>query len=110
MSMVTMTKERLAELHAPVAYFIGGPSDIAHPNAADDFQRINQVPVLLANRNVGHYPATYREPNGGAFAVAGVAWLKWRLEGDQAASRMFVGEACGLCTDAAWTVERKDLR
>ena len=105
-----VTRERLSELHAPIAYFIGGPSDIAHARAAADFDRINHVPVLLANRNVGHYPATYLEPNGGAFAAAAVAWLSWQLNGDTAASRMFVGDDCGLCRDSAWTIQRKNLR
>ena len=105
-----VTRERLSELHAPIAYFIGGPSDIAHARAAADFDRINHVPVLLANRNVGHYPATYLEPNGGAFAAAAVAWLSWQLKGDAAASRMFVGDDCGLCRDSAWTIQRKNVR
>lgn len=105
-----VTRERLRELHAPIAYFIGGPSDIAHPRAAADFERINQVPVLLANRNVGHYPATYLEPNGGAFAAAAVAWLSWQLKGDARASRLFVGDDCGLCRDSAWTIQRKNLQ
>ena len=105
-----VTRERLSELHAPIAYFVGGSSDIAHARAAADFERINHVPVLLANRNVGHYPATYLEPNGGAFAAAAVAWLSWTLKGDAAASRMFVGDDCGLCRDSAWTIQRKNLR
>jgi dienelactone hydrolase len=105
-----VTRERLSELHAPIAYFIGGPSDVAHAPAAADFERINHVPVLLANRDVGHYPATYREPNGGAFAAAAVAWLSWQLKGDQAASRMFVGDDCGLCRDSVWTIQRKNLQ
>ena len=33
-------------------------------------------------QDVGHYPATYRQPNGGAFAVAVNAWLDWHLKGD----------------------------
>lgn len=105
-----MTRERLIELHGPVAYFIGGRSDVAYTRAAADFQAIDHVPVLLANRDVGHYPATYREPHGGALAIAGTAWLKWQLKGDATAARMFVGDDCGLCRDAAWTVERKNLR
>lgn len=105
-----VTRERLSELHAPIAYFIGGPSDIAHARAAADFDRINHVPVLLANRNVGHYPATYLEPNGGAFATAAVAWLSWQLKNDAVASRMFVGDDCGLCRDSAWTIQRKNVR
>jgi len=109
-AMARMTRERLIELHAPIAYFIGGPSDIAYAPSATDFEQINHVPVLLANRDVGHYPATYRQPHGGAFAAAGVAWLQWQLKGDQQARLMFVGDDCGLCRDSAWTIKRKNLR
>ncbi len=103
-------KEILAKLHAPIAYFIGGESDIAHRNAADDFARITGIVALLANRDVGHYPATYREPRGGAFAQAGAAWLQWQLLGDQKAAAMFIGNRCGLCIDPLWKVERKNLQ
>jgi hypothetical protein len=59
---------------------------------------------------VGHM-ATYSRPNGGAFAVGPVAWLKWQLKDDANAKAMFVGEKCGLCTDAEWTVvERRKLK
>src|SRR5690606_31263394 len=54
-AMGTMTKERLSELHAPVAYVIGGPSDIAYENGLDDFERIEHVPVLFASQDVGYY-------------------------------------------------------
>jgi dienelactone hydrolase len=110
MSFPAVTKEMLKKLHAPIAYFVGGPSDIACQNAADDFARIQRVPVLLANRDVGHYPATFLDPHGGAFAAAGVAWLKWQLKGDKEARKMFVGEPCGLQADPNWTVQRKNLR
>ncbi len=58
------SKESLTRLHAPIAYFIGGPSDVAYPNAEDDFARITTVPVFKANLNVGH-GGTYRQPGGG---------------------------------------------
>jgi len=105
-----VTRERLSELHGPIAYFIGGPSDVAYSRAAADFERIDHVPVLLANRDVGHYPATYRQEHGGAFAVVGTAWLTWQLKGDAAAARLFVGDDCGLCLDSTWTLQRKNMR
>jgi dienelactone hydrolase len=55
------TKDTLTQLHAPIAYVIGGPTDIAYPNAEDDFARITAVPVFKANLNVGH-GGTYRHP------------------------------------------------
>src|SRR5690349_5578379 len=80
--MPAVTKDQLAKLHAPIAYLIGGKSDIAHGNAADDFAKIDSVPVVMANRDVGHYPATFLDPRGGAWGQAASAWLKWHLKGD----------------------------
>jgi hypothetical protein len=106
----SVTKDRLQNLRSPIAYFTGGASDTAHQYAVDDFPRIEKVPVLLAYRDVGHYPATYREPNGGAFAIAVGAWLQWQLKGDQTAAKMFTGATCGLCADPKWEVERKGIQ
>ena len=107
--MPRVSKDQLAKLHAPIAYIIGGKIDIAYPNATDDFARIDKVPVFMANREVGHYPATYLEPRGGAFGVAAAAWLEWQLKGDRTAAKMFAGEKCGLCVDPSWTVVKKGI-
>ena len=106
---LAVTKETLKSLHAPIAYFIGGPSDIAYPNALDDFELIQGVPAFLANLDVGHM-ATYAEPNGGKFGEVVGAWLKWQLKDDQKAGTMFVGPQCGLCSDPKWKVEWKNRR
>jgi hypothetical protein len=98
----------LKDLHGPVALINGGPSDLAYNGAVAGYEAIQNVPALLAWQDVGHYPATFRQPNGGAFAVAVNAWLDWQLKGDQSASEMFVGSSCGLCTDPKWTVKFKD--
>ena len=47
---LTVTKETLKSLHAPIAYFIGGPSDISYPNAIDNFALIQGVPAFLGMR------------------------------------------------------------
>jgi hypothetical protein len=99
----------LATLHAPIAYIAGGPSDLAYAGAQRDFDAITNLPAVFINRNVGHYPGTYREPNGGAFAIAVTAWLQWQLKADPNAGRMFVGSDCGLCRDSKWTVATKNL-
>jgi dienelactone hydrolase len=104
-----VTREGLNKLHAPLAYFIGGPKDIAAKNAEDDFQAIKELPVFPASRDVGH-GGTYGETHGGAFAVAGVAWLKWQLKGDKEAAKMFLGDLPGLATDTKWSVKAKNLK
>lgn len=102
-------KAALKQLHTPVFYLVGGESDVAWVNANDDFARLDHVPVFYANLlGVGH-GGTFWEPNGGKAAQAVVAWLDWQLRGDARAARQFVGKDCGLCTDKAWSVQKKRI-
>jgi hypothetical protein len=101
-------KETLKKLHTPVIYILGGPTDIAYSNGMDDFKRIDHVPAVAANLDVGH-GGTFIEANGGRAAVVAVKWLDWQLKGDREAANFFSGTACGLCKDAAWKLERKGL-
>jgi hypothetical protein len=101
--------EVLTKIHSPIIFITGGDTDTGHRSATANFEAIDQVPEVHAWQQVGHYPATYREPNGGAFAKAAGAWLKWQLKGDKEAAKMFLGPSCGLCTDPKWTIERKKL-
>ncbi|MGA2115713.1 MAG: hypothetical protein ABSH56_13305 [Bryobacteraceae bacterium] len=95
--------------HGPVAFIPGGYSDLAFKGAVAGYEAVQKVTALLAYQDVGHYPATYRQPNGGAYAVAVNAWLDWHLKGDRSASEMFVGASCGLCQDPKWTIKIKNV-
>jgi hypothetical protein len=103
-----LTKDALKAVHSPAIYILGGPADIAYPNGMDDYARIGHVPVAVANLPVGH-GGTFQEPNGGAAASVAVSWLDWQLRGDADAARRFVGDDCGLCRDASWTLQRKNF-
>jgi hypothetical protein len=109
MMPVNTTKDMLQKLSIPMFYMIGGPSDIAYPNATDDFSRISKAPVVMMNHDVGH-GGTYRQANGGEFGKAAVAWLKWQLKGDEAAKKMFVGTDCGFCSNSAWKIQVKNFK
>jgi cellulase/cellobiase CelA1 len=99
---------QLKRLTKPIAYFIGGPSDIAYPNAMDDWGKLpSGLPAFMGNLNVGH-GGTYDQPNGGEFGRVAVLYLKWRLKGDATAGATFVGADCGLCR-SQWTVQQKNL-
>ena len=105
----TGPKPQLSRMHAPVAYITGGPSDIAHSNALDDWNKLpRNLPAFFGSTDVGHF-GTYGQRNGGEFAVVGTNWLKWQLKGDQTAKQMFVGPTCGLCTDRDWEVRQRNL-
>ena len=99
------SKDKLKEIHTPIIYILGGKEDIAYENGMDDFHRISHVPALAANYPVGH-GGTYREPHGGEFTVAALAWLNWQLKGDQQAAAMFKGKDCGLLQRKDWTLEK----
>src|SRR5580692_5298514 len=103
-----LNKGALAKLHTSVIYILGGPTDIAYANGEDDFKRIEHVPVMVANLDVGH-GGTFMQPNGGLEASVAVSWLDWQLKGDAQAAQRFTGPECGLCKDPRWTIQRKNL-
>lgn len=107
-AMPNLTKEDLRKFHGPVLYIMGGPSDIAYKNAMDDFSRIEHVPVVMTNLDVGH-GGTYRQPHGGDFTRVAIHWLDWHLQGKQEASTMFLGDESQLKRDSKWTIEIKNF-
>lgn len=106
--MPSLTKDHLNKLHTPTLYLLGGETDIAYKNGMDDFNRINHVPVFVANMDVGH-GGTYRQPHGGEFAKLATAWYKWQLKGDKEAGKMFTGDPCQLSKSKVWTVDKKNM-
>jgi hypothetical protein len=107
--MPALTKDHLAKLHTPTLYLLGGEKDIAYNNGMDDFNRINHVPVFVANMDVGH-GGTYGQPHGGEFAKVATFWFKWQLKGDKEAAKSFTGNPCGLSNSTVWKVEKKNLQ
>ena len=107
-SRIQVEKSQLARLHGAVLYLLGGPSDIAYPNASDDVARIDRVPVFFGSLPVGH-GGTFSAPDGGDWAKVSARWLDWQLKADADASRDFAGPDCRLCKDTRWTVVQKQM-
>jgi len=100
-------KAALDRLEVPIAYIIGGDTDIAYPQATDDFQKIDKVPVAIANLNVGH-GGTYREENGGTFADMALLWIEWQIRGRGDGEKVF--RYCQVPEElAGWTVHSKNF-
>lgn len=106
--MISLSKDKLKDIHVPTIYILGGETDIAYANGMDDYARIDHVPVAVANLPVGH-GGTYSEENGGSAAQVAVDWLQWQLRGDSEAAKTFSGDDCGLCVDEEWSLEIKNL-
>jgi Dipeptidyl aminopeptidases/acylaminoacyl-peptidases len=104
--MPQITKENLTKIHSPALYLLGGEKDIAYNNGMDDFNRINHVPVFVANMDVGH-GGTYGQPHGGEFAKVATAWFMWQLKGDKEAGKQFMGNPCGLSQNPLWKTDKK---
>jgi hypothetical protein len=88
---------------------MGGPSDIAYNNALDDYARIDHVPIVMANLDVGH-GGTYRRPHGGEYTPVALAWLNWHLKGINESKKMFIGADSQLKRDTEWAIEAKNFR
>lgn len=106
----------IKNLHAP-ALFVCGESggdgllvgDVANPNCEIDFMNAT-VPVFYGiTKGASHMTPTdigdaaIRTHQLGAM----VGWLRWQLGGDQNAKQLFVGSACTLCGDAAWSTKKQ---
>lgn len=107
-AMPNLTKDNLAKIHTPTLYLLGGEKDIAYANGMDDYQRINHVPVFVANMDVGH-GGTYSQPHGGEFAKVATAWFQWQLKGDPKAGKLFAGQPAGLSENSNWRFEKKNM-
>ena len=103
-SVQSEPKEQVfARLRVPIAYFVGG-TDMARPNATDDFPYIKNVPAFLAVREIegDAHGGTFREEKGGAFGEAALAWLDWNLKGRKAAEKKFLGQDNIFDSDPLW--------
>jgi dienelactone hydrolase len=109
-AMEDVRKDQLDKLHSPIFYVTGDKSDIAYENGMDDFKRITKVPAIHTYKDGVSHGGTYSQPNGGDFAKAAVAMLKWQLKGDKESSKMFLGANCGLCQEAGWHVATKGIK
>ena len=107
-SRVQIDKSQLKRLHSPTFYLLGGPGDVAYPNAKDDVEKISHVPVFFASLPVGH-GGTFSQPDGGEWARVSTRWLDWQLKGVADASWDFAGSDCRLCNDDRWEVVRKQM-
>lgn len=105
---LNLEKSSLTQVHTPIIYFLGGPTDQAQPNGSDDFRRLTDIPAVLVEMPVGHL-GTFGRPNGGAVAQIAVDWLEWQLRGNRTAGRTFTGTDCRLCNRQDVRIERKKI-
>ena len=105
--MAGASKESLKNVHAPILYVVGGPSDVAYQNAQKDYDRIHHIGVCLANHPASGHGGTYWAPNGGDYGRLVIDWLDWQLKGKKQNAATFLnGE---LSKYPGWTVKAKNF-
>lgn len=94
---------RWSELHTPTLILAGGPKDVAYRIAKDSYEdgAAAGLPIFLASLPTVAHGGAYVTPDPEWSRVV-VAWLDWQLKGNRKARNEFVGDKCGLCTNAAW--------
>jgi hypothetical protein len=104
-------KSALERLHAPTAWFTGGPSDIAYANTVDDYGRVPaRVPAVMGHYgDVGHTGLFFTDAATTQHMVDVAAdWLDATLYGNATARHQFVGPDCGLCSGTPWLMTAKN--
>jgi hypothetical protein len=99
-------------VHTPFLIILGGTSDIAYENGKRDYDNISALgfPTMLFSKNIGH-GGDLGSARGGDFTKINLAWLNWRLKGDEGASGkgVLVGASCTYCSNSAWEVKSKNI-
>ena len=109
MTMAGASAANIEELHASILYLIGGPEDVAYPNANLDFEKITNVPVVCANIPVGH-GGTYGEPEGGVLGKAMLQWMNWTMKGIREDSRFFSDSEWRKANSPEWDFKYKFVK
>ena len=99
----------LQKLHAPAAFLCGGADTQAGPACANDFRDAPAgLPVFYGTLAGVSHLGVFGDRNGGEYGRMGVAWLRWKLAGDETFRTWFVGSSCTACM-RPWTGMSKGL-
>ena len=92
--------------HGPMLLLSGGLDTIAPPERSQKpvFETAKTPVIWLTYKTAGHLAAMR---DAGPYRAALTAWFLYQLDGDAKAGAMFMGEACGYCTDQDWIIQRK---
>jgi dienelactone hydrolase len=106
--------QNMPKLHTPIAYLCTA-DDASKGNCAADFAVVKQPAFFGVMNGTGHTDVTTFLNIGVDSAIkrsaaATTAWLRWQVMSDVSYKAWFVGSACTLCKDSAWTVQQKALQ
>ena len=94
-------------LHSPTFLIAGELDTLVAPAGVEDAYDAVTVPAVYGLSMGQDHLMPGRAPAPILDAVTG--WFKIHLAGDEEARALFYGDACGLCSDARWMLQRKNL-
>ena len=98
-----------ASYHAPMLFLAGGTSDLLYDSANANVSAITSVPIWYGNLDVGHM-GTWDQTNAGEMGRVATGWVRWKLQGDSATEKWFVGADCELCkSPSEWVMIQKKM-
>ncbi|CAG8975830.1 hypothetical protein HYALB_00009410 [Hymenoscyphus albidus] len=105
--LVPQNVQLFERFHAPVAYFLGGPTDMAFKNGERDYAKLpSRIPAVKLNLPVGHM-GTFGRAQGGKFGKAAIAFLEWQMKGDTIAANQFTAPSTSPLTAEGWDIVSK---
>jgi len=92
----------------PTAYFCD--KDETGPNCDSDFAVVDDNPTFYG-RVPGrrHVDYMFNQAFIAQMNMAVIGWLRWQLMDDVSMAVLFEGDACRLCTDPGWEVQKKNM-
>jgi hypothetical protein len=98
-------------LHGPAMFFCGGQDTIVGCDGARSaLAAVTDLPAMYASYlSVDHGSWMGFGNKRSAVETAITAWMRVHLMADDALRSWFYGASCGLCTDTAWEIDRKNM-
>ena len=98
-------------LHGPAMFFCGGGDTIVGCTGAQSaLTAVTTLPAMYAELiAVDHGSWMSRGSTLSVADTAFTAWMRVHLMGDTDLRSWFYGASCKLCTDSAWTIDRKNM-
>jgi len=98
-------------LHGPAMFFCGGQdTTVGCSGATSALAAVTTLPAMYAELiAVDHGSWMSRGSTLSVSDTAFTAWMRVHLMGDSELRSWFYGASCKLCTDSAWTIDRKNM-
>lgn len=108
MTMAGASHASLANLHTPIVYITGGPSDVAYNNARLDYERISNVPVAWADLPTAGHGGTYAHHFGGDYSRMVLDWMDWQFKGEKSNASIFING--DVSKYKGWIIKSKQFK